>query len=131
MATFAELRRFGLTLPGVTEHLHMREQPSLRTNGKMFALWWKPEKTTILKLDRGHQHMLFEVRPDVFTPCRVGTGTWSYVDIAKLSDKELQGLLVEAWAQVVPKKMRDALTSSAAASPPRPRRSKAAARTHI
>ena len=128
MATFAALKRYGLTLPGVSEHLHMHDQPSLRARGKMFALWWEPENTAILKLDREHQHMLFEVRPEVFSPCSVGTGMWSYVDIAKLDDKELHGLVIEAWSQVVPKKMRDALTSSAAVSPQHPCRSKAAAR---
>ena len=131
MATFAQLKRFGRTLPGVTEHLHMRDQPSLRANGKMFALWWKPENTTILKLDREHQHMLFEVRPDVFTPCKVGTGTWSYVDIAKLTDKELQSLVTEAWSQVATKKMRERVTSTAAVSRPRRRRSRVAARKGI
>src|ERR1700744_4977748 len=123
MATYAALKRFGLALPGVSEYMHMRDQPTLRANGKMFALWWKPENTTILKLDREHQHMLFEVRPDVFTPCKVGTGTWSYVDIAKLSDKDLRWLVIEAWSQVASRKMREAFTSSAAVSPPRRRRS--------
>lgn len=116
MATFAELRRFGLALPGVTEHLHMREQPSLRAGGKMFALWWEPNKTAIMKLERAHQHMLFEVRPKVFTPCKVGTGTWSYVDIAKLTRAELKTFVIEAWSQVVSKKMsRDFRNHSPAA----------------
>jgi hypothetical protein len=57
MATFAQLRRFGLELPGVNEHPHMG-QPSLRANGKMFALWWEPNRTTIMKRDRDHQDML-------------------------------------------------------------------------
>jgi hypothetical protein len=103
MASFAELRRFGLALPGVKEHPHMG-QPSLRANGKMFALWWAPEKTTIMKLERHHQDMLFEVRPKIFTPCKVGTGRWSYVEIAKLDRTELKDLVVEAWSQVVPRK---------------------------
>jgi hypothetical protein len=104
MATFAELRRFGLSLPGVREHLHMG-QPSLRAHGKMFVLSWPPEKTTIMKLERHHQDMLFEVRPEIFTPCKVGTGRWSYVKISALDSAELRALVVEAWAQVVPKKI--------------------------
>jgi hypothetical protein len=123
MAAFAALRRFGLALPGVIEHPHMG-QPSLRAQGKMFALWSEQTKITIMKLDRAHQDMLFEVSPETFTPCKVGTGMWSYVEIAMLSDNELQGLVIEAWSQVVPKKMRDAFTSSAAASPQRRHRSK-------
>ena len=130
MASFATLKRFGLALPEVSEHPHMG-QPSLRARGKMFALWSEQSKTTIMKLDRAHQDMLFDASPEIFTPCKVGTGMWSYVDITKLSDVELQGFVIEAWSQVVPKKMRDALTSTAAASPPRPRRPKAAAPKRI
>ena len=105
MATFAALKRYGLTLPGVSEHLHMHDQPSLRARGKMFALWWEPENTVILKLDREHQHMLFEVRPEVFTPMIAGRLRWSFVDIAELDDDEAVALVREAWTQVVPKKV--------------------------
>jgi len=113
MATFGELRRFGLALPGVIEHPHMG-QPSLRARDKMFALWWEPNKTTIMKLARTHQDMLFDVSPEIFTPCPVGTGMWSYVDIGKLNDKELQGLIIEAWSQVTTKRARDQYHSIAA-----------------
>lgn len=109
----------------------MRDQPSLRANDRMFALWWQPNRTAILKLEREHQQMLFEVSPEIFTPCKVGTGMWSYVDIGKLTTAQLKALVTEAWSQVVSKKMRKALTSSAAVSPQRPRRPKAAARKHI
>lgn len=124
MAGFSDIERFGLELPEVVLHPHLG-QPSLRARGRMFALWWPPDAVAILKLEREHQRMLFEVRPDVFTPCKVGTGTWSYVEISKLSRDELRALLVEAWSQVMPKQV----TSTVAASPPRPRRSTAAART--
>ncbi len=104
MAKYADLERFGLALPGVIQVAHMG-QLSLRAHNRMFALWWAPERTTILKLDRDHQHMLFEVRPDVFAPCPVGTGVWSYVEIGKLTSAELKALVTEAWAQVAPKKV--------------------------
>lgn len=129
MATFAELRRFGLALPGVVEHPHM-DQPSLRANGKMFVLWSEPHRTTIMKLDRAHQDMLFEVSPEIFTPCPVGTGMWTYVDISKLKSTELKAFVHEARSQVAPKKARGAI-SSAAALPQRRRRSKPAAATDI
>lgn len=129
MATYGDLRRFGLALPGVVERMHMRDQPSLRAYGRIFALWWEPERTTILKLDRGHQDFLFDVRPDVFAPCKVGQGVWSYVELSVLTRAELRSLVREAWSQVVPGKLRERVTSSAAEAPPRRSRSKAAART--
>jgi len=60
---------------------------------------------TILKLDKGHQELLFEVRPEVFSKCRVGTGYWSYVELDGLEDGELEDLVLEAWASIVPKKV--------------------------
>lgn len=104
MATYADLKRFGLSLPGA-EFFHLMGQPALRANRKTFALWWPPDRTTILKLDREHQVMLFDVRPDVFAPRKVGVGgVWSYVEIAKLDRAQLKSLVNEAWTQVVPKK---------------------------
>lgn len=60
---------------------------------------------TILKLDKAHQELLFEIRPETFRKCKVGTGHWSYVELDRLDDAELAGLVREAWAQVVPKKV--------------------------
>ena len=75
---------------------------------------------TILKLDKGHQDLLFEIRPETFRRCRVGTGYWSYVELADLDEAELAALLREGWASIVPKKVsRPYLASLASpASPP-------------
>lgn len=115
MATFADLKRAGLALPGVEFHRHLG-QPALRANKKMFALWWPPDKATILKLERHHQTMLFDVRPNVFAPCKVGTGIWSYVNIAKLDRAELMAFVAEAWTQVVPKKLSRAYAARVSVS---------------
>ena len=63
------------------------------------------EGRTILKLEKGHQDLLFEIRPEVFSRCRVGTGYWSYVDLAGLDADELADLVLEAWSTIVPKKV--------------------------
>jgi hypothetical protein len=70
---------------------------------KSFALRWKGR--FILKLDKAHQELLFEVRPQTFQPCRVGTGVWSYVVLGDLDEKELTALVREAWSTIVPKKV--------------------------
>jgi hypothetical protein len=111
MATCAELKRFGLALPGAEFSLLMK-QPTLRVNGKLFAMWWEPDKRAVMKLERGHQTMLFEVRAKIFSPCPVGTGLWSYVEVAKLDRAELKDLVTEAWMQVAPKKMVCAFPAS-------------------
>ena len=60
---------------------------------------------TILKLERQHQEFLFEVRPDTFSKCPVATSYWSYVELDRLDDAELADLVLEAWSQIVPKKV--------------------------
>lgn len=63
----------------------------------------------IMKLDRGRQELLFEVRPDVFQKCKVATVHWSYVAIEALDAEELEALVKEAWAQIAPKKISRAV----------------------
>jgi hypothetical protein len=111
VATCAELKRFGLALPGTDFSLLMK-QPTLGVNGKLFAMWWEPDRHAVLKLERGHQTMLFEVRGKVFSPCPVGTGLWSHVEVAKLDRAELKDLVTEAWMQVAPKKISRAFLAS-------------------
>lgn len=60
---------------------------------------------TILKLDKAHQELLFEIRPETFTKCRVGTGYWTFVALDQVDDAELADLVLEAWAGIVPKKV--------------------------
>ena len=77
---------------------------------KTFALHWNDR--VILKLDKGHQELLFEVRPETFQKCPVATGYWSYVEIDRLDEAELAALVREAWSTIVPKKVsRTVLTS--------------------
>ena len=70
---------------------------------KTFALGWNDR--VVLKLDKPHQELLFEIRPETFQKCPVATGYWSYVEIGRLDDAEFADLVREAWAQVVPKKV--------------------------
>lgn len=70
---------------------------------KSFALRWNGR--VVMKLDKDHQHFLFEVRPETFQKCPVGTGVWSYVVLENLDAGELEDLVKEAWSMVVPKKV--------------------------
>jgi hypothetical protein len=70
---------------------------------KTFALRWGDR--TIMKLDKGHQELLFEVRPETFQKFPMGPSYWSYVELANLDVDELAELVREAWSQVVPKKV--------------------------
>jgi hypothetical protein len=105
MSDFDHLRRAALALPGVEEGEHRGGQ-AFRVRGRAFALWWAQGARTILKLDRNHQVFLFDVRPEVFEPCPVGTGVWSFVDLAALEDEEVDALTREAWNTVAPAALR-------------------------
>ena len=58
-----------------------------------------------MKLDKGRQELLFEARPDVFSPMVAGRLRWSWVEIEALDADEVSDLVLEAWTQVVPKKV--------------------------
>ena len=70
---------------------------------KTFALAWNDR--VVLKLDKAHQELLFEIRPETFQKCPVATVYWSYVQLDHLDDAELANLVLEAWSQIVPKKV--------------------------
>ena len=102
MATLADLRRLDLALPGAHEVTYKGE-PWFNVGKKTFALFTRGR--AILKLDRGHQELLFEVRPETFEKCKVATVFWSWVVLERLDESELAELVLEAWSQIVPKKI--------------------------
>jgi len=89
-------------LPGATE-VEWRGETFFNVGRKTFALGW--DGRTILKLDKGHQELLFEVRPETFEKFRMGPSYWAYVELSRLDDAELAELVREAWSTVVPKKV--------------------------
>ena len=102
MASLEDLRRLSLALPGAHEVTY-KGDPWFNVGKKTFALHTRGR--AILKLDRGHQELLFEVRPDTFAKCPVATVYWSYVALDHLDEAELGELVLEAWSQIVPKKV--------------------------
>ena len=105
MASFDDLRRIALALPDVEAADHFGG-PELKVRGKTFALWWAETGRTILRLTKPHQALLFEVRPEVFQPCKVATVHWAYVDLEQIDEAELEALAPEAWEAIAPKSVR-------------------------
>ena len=101
-ANVEDLRRLALALPGAHEVTY-KGDPWFNVGKKTFALHLRGR--TVLKLNRGHQELLFEVRPETFQKCPVATGYWSYVELEHLDDAELADLVREAWSSIVPKKI--------------------------
>jgi hypothetical protein len=109
MATWEDIRAAVLPLPGV-EEVRWYDEPMFRVGTKGFVQATRGR--VIMKLDQDHQELLFEARPDVFSPFRAGALRWSYVEIAALHAEEAAELAREAWTMVVPKKVSRALYSA-------------------
>ena len=91
-----------------------RGSPWFNVGKKTFALQWNDR--VVLKLDKAHQELLFEVRPETFEKCPVATVYWSYVRIDRLDNEELASLVREAWSTIVPKKVSKPVLASVAPS---------------
>ncbi|MBS0332206.1 MAG: MmcQ/YjbR family DNA-binding protein [Proteobacteria bacterium] len=102
MATWEDVRAAAQGLPEVNEYDHMGER-AFRVGKKGFVQMW--EDRVVMKLERGHQELLFEARPEIFSPMVAGALRWSWVKLAALDAEEVPGLVREAWAQVAPKKV--------------------------
>ena len=102
MATWEDVAAAARSLPGVEEDAWYGE-PLFRVGKKSFVHTWKGR--VIMKLDGAHQELLFEARPDVFTPYTAGALRWSFVEIGALDAEEVTALVREAWTMVVPKKV--------------------------
>lgn len=111
MATWEDVRAAALPLPGARETFWGAD-PLFQVGSKGFVQTYKGR--VIMKLERNHQELLFEARPEVFTPFTAGAMRWSWVEIAQLDRDELADLVREAWAQVVPKKVSRAFAAKQA-----------------
>lgn len=102
MATWDDIRAVALALPGVEED-DFKGQLGFKVGRKGFVQTWRDR--TVMKLDRDHQELLFEARPDVFSPMVAGALRWSWVKIEALDAQEVERLVREAWTMVVPKRV--------------------------
>ena len=102
MATWDDIRAVALSLPGAWENEWYGE-PCFQVGRKGFVQGFKGR--AIMKLDRDHQELLFEARPEVFTPMNSGGMRWSWVEIERLDADEMVELVREAWTCIVPKKV--------------------------
>jgi hypothetical protein len=110
MATWDDIRAVALTLPGAWEN-DWRGQPLFQVGKKGFVQ--TSGERVLMKLEKNHQELLFEARPEVFTPMIAGALRWSFVEIEALDPDEIGDLVREAWRQIVPKKVSRAYDAEA------------------
>jgi hypothetical protein len=99
MSTAADVRRTALALDGVSEIDHWG-RPGYRTAKRIFAVM-RPDGL-YLHLPEERKQFLFEAAPDVFVRFMWGKTANVIVQTAKLSRKELEALMREAWQHATP-----------------------------
>ncbi len=99
MPTASDVRRTALALDGVREIDHWG-RPAWRTSKRIFAVM-RPDGL-YLHLPEERKQFLFEAAPDVFVRFMWGKTANVIVQIAKVSRKELEGLVREAWQHATP-----------------------------
>jgi hypothetical protein len=99
MPTASDVRNIALALQGVSEVDHWG-RPSYRTSKRIFAVM-RPDGL-YLHLPEERKQFLFEAAPDVFVRFMWGKTANVTVQIAKLSRKELEALIREAWQHAAP-----------------------------
>ena len=98
---YATLKKIALALPGA-EEVWFHGHPWFNVGSKSFALFWQGQ--WVFKLPKPQQMMLFDARPETFTPMRAGRMVWSYVAVDRLDVAELKSLMQAAWTMVVTRK---------------------------
>jgi len=94
MLTKANVRKFVLSLDGVSEIDHWG-RPAFRTKKRIFAVM-RPDGL-YLNLDDARKEFLFEADPKLFVKYLWGKTANVIVQYEKLSKRELEALIREAW----------------------------------
>lgn len=98
----AFIRRVALSLPGASEIFY--KGPRFGVGKKAFVHGFAGETLWLFKLPHHQEMMLFDTRPQTFTPMRSGPMLWCYANVGHLDAAELRDLIVAAWRTVAPKK---------------------------
>jgi hypothetical protein len=102
---YAALKKIALAFPGA-EEVWFHGDPWFNVGSKSFALYSSSAGKWIFKLPKPQQMMLFDARPETFTPMRAGLMVWSFVVVENLDSAELKDLLTAAWKTIVTKKVQ-------------------------
>ncbi|MEJ0028279.1 MAG: MmcQ/YjbR family DNA-binding protein [Rhizomicrobium sp.] len=113
MPSTSDVRKIALSLDGVTEVDHWG-RPAYRTAKRIFAVM-RPDGL-YLNLDEARKEFLFEADPKVFVKYMWGKTANVIVQIDKISKRELEALIREAWTKNLPPppKAKTATTKSKA-----------------
>ncbi len=101
---YAAIKKIALALPGAHEVLYGGHW--FNVGKKTFILYGDREQRWVFKLPRELELVLFETRPETFSPMIAGKLYWSFVKVENLRAAELKHLITTAWKCVAPKKLQ-------------------------
>lgn len=104
---YAAIKRIALSLPGASEQVFRGHWFNI--GKKTFVAFPDASGRWIFKLPRDLEEMLFEVRPETFSPMIAGRLYWSYVAVENLGAAELRDFITRAWRTVAPKRLQKEL----------------------
>jgi len=94
MPTPADVRKIAMALDGVSEVDHWG-RPAYRTTKRIFAVM-RPDGLNLM-VSEERKEFLFEADPETFVKHYWGKRPYMVVQIERISKKELEALIREAW----------------------------------
>ncbi len=106
MATFDDVRRIAMSLPGAEEVLTWEVDVTFRVRSKIFTMGGDGADHASIKATPTIQADLVDRDPETFTPAAyVGRFGWVKVALARIDEAELDGLIRQAWRLTAPKQL--------------------------
>jgi hypothetical protein len=110
VATFDDVRRIAMSLPEAEEVLTWEVDVTFRVRSKIFAMGGDGADHASIKSTPMVQADLIDRDPETFKPAAyVGRFGWVNVDLGRVDETELDGLIRQAWRQTAPKRLAAAL----------------------
>ena len=105
-ASFADVARLGLKLPGVEEGTSYGT-PALKVGGKLFARLKEDGETLVLRMDAVNRGFLLEAEPNLFyITDHYRDYPWILLRLSEVPHARLKELVEDAWRVAAPPRIR-------------------------
>jgi hypothetical protein len=106
VATFDDVRRIAMSLPEAEEVLTWEVDVTFRVRSKIFAIGGDGADHASIKSTPMVQADLIDRDPETFkSAAYVGRFGWVNVDLGRVTEAELDGLIRQAWRLTAPKRL--------------------------
>ena len=107
MPTWEDVRAIAMALPEVEERVTWGTDITFRIRDKMFAVGAEGAEGVTIKASIAVQAELIDLDPETFrSAAYVGRFGWVDVNLARVDEAMLEGLLRSAWRSTAPARLR-------------------------